>query len=268
MSEPKEVITSFRRIEAKYLLDEAQKEGLLKVLEQHMEYDPYSQAGGHYSVKNIYFDTPTNNVIRESSEGPLYKAKLRLRTYGGKHPLYFLELKKKFKGEVFKRRITLSEQEFEDFEWKGVLPPNNGDYMHDFVLKEIANWLEQYPGTGPQVVLDYDRIAMFNKPDEDYLRLTIDSNIIARRYNLNILEEGGHPLLEPHHYLLEAKIIRQLPLWFADALNQLKIYRASVSKYGLEYKKYLKAQIQVKEIQKVAKAEFDLDLDKLPLTDD
>jgi hypothetical protein len=109
---------------------------------------------------------------------------------------------------------------------------------------------------------------MFNKPNEDYLRLTIDSNIIARRYNLNILEEGGHPLLQPHQYLLEAKIIRQLPLWFADALNQLQIYRASVSKYGLEYKKYLQAQIQVKEIQKVAKAEFDLDLEKLPLTDD
>jgi hypothetical protein len=272
MDTPNEVITSFRRIEVKYLLDERQKDGLLKILEQHMAYDPYSQAGGHYSVKNVYFDTPHNDVIRESSENPLYKAKLRLRTYGGPTPLFFLELKKKFKGEVFKRRITLTPSEYEDFFHDQKLPEPNGDYMHDFVIKEIANWLQQYPHAIPEVVLTYDRIAMFNKPNEEYLRLTIDSDILARRYDLNILEEGGHLLLPEGHYLLEAKIIRQLPLWFAKALNSLGIYKASVSKYGMEYKQDLKAGTAV---QKVAAAQatplqvdFDLAALNLGSTDD
>jgi hypothetical protein len=123
MSEPKEVITSFRRIEAKYLLDEAQKEGLLKVLEQHMEYDSYSQAGGHYSVKNIYFDTPTNNVIRESSEGPLYKAKLRLRTYGERASALFPRAQKEVQRRSLQTPDHLERTRIRRFRVEGGLAP-------------------------------------------------------------------------------------------------------------------------------------------------
>jgi len=246
-----EVITSFKRIECKYLLSEEQKDRLLKVLQEHMEFDPYCQNGGHYDVKNIYFDDPNNDVIRDSMGKPLYKAKLRLRAYGGGDaPLFFLELKKKFKGEVFKRRIALNDGEYADFFSRQKLPEPNGDYMHDFVLKEIANWMVQYPGSLPQVVLQYDRIAMFNKADEPYLRVTIDGNITARRYNLDILEEGGHSLLGPRQYLLEAKIVSALPYWFTKALNALKIYRVTSSKYGIEYNQLLEARLKVRAAER------------------
>ena len=56
-------------------------------------------------------------LIRASLEKPAYKEKLRLRSYGVTEPggEVFLELKKKYKGIVYKRRITLPEDAAGEF---------------------------------------------------------------------------------------------------------------------------------------------------------
>ena len=88
--------TTFARIEKKYLLTPQQYHALSGVLAQHLEPDAY----GRYSIGNIYYDTGDYALVRHSLEKPVYKEKLRLRSYGvpGDEDITFLELKKKYKG--------------------------------------------------------------------------------------------------------------------------------------------------------------------------
>ena len=96
----------FERIEVKYLLDDTQYKKLMKRLEGMAEVDSY----GKTSILNIYYDTPDFKLIERSLEKPVYKEKLRLRTYGTAQDdtNAFIEIKKKYKGVVYKRRITTS----------------------------------------------------------------------------------------------------------------------------------------------------------------
>ena len=54
---------------------------------------------GKSTVCSIYYDTPDKRLIRASIEKPVYKEKLRLRSYGvpSGSTDCFLELKKKYK---------------------------------------------------------------------------------------------------------------------------------------------------------------------------
>lgn len=85
----------FNRIEKKYLLDKATAEKLIRRL------SPYIKSGEYPYTKicNIYFDTSHYELIRKSIEKPVYKEKVRLRSYGvpNKEDKVFLEIKKKFK---------------------------------------------------------------------------------------------------------------------------------------------------------------------------
>ena len=99
----------FKRFELKYLLTQAQKQRILEAMEPHMALDQY----GRTTIRNIYLDTDTYRLIRRSIERPAYKEKIRLRSYrradSGRD--IFVELKKKCKGVVFKRRLTLPESQ-------------------------------------------------------------------------------------------------------------------------------------------------------------
>ena len=101
----------FERVEQKYLLDSLQFEALWTVLEPYMRPDEY----GRSTICNIYFDTPNYLLARLSGEKPVYKEKLRLRTYGvpkAESPS-FVELKKKYQGVVYKRRLARKRQSAE-----------------------------------------------------------------------------------------------------------------------------------------------------------
>lgn len=98
-------LTVFRRQEKKYLLSEGERQYILSRLETYMCPDEY----GEYTVCNVYFDTEHDDLIRRSLEKPVFKEKLRVRSYGvptACDPV-FLEIKRKYKGVVYKRRVTL-----------------------------------------------------------------------------------------------------------------------------------------------------------------
>ena len=99
----------FRRRELKFILDRQQRDDLEQLLKQRMVPDKY----GHKTICNIYYDTPDFRLIRRSLEKPVYKEKLRLRSYGpiGPGVDVFLEMKKKYKGVVYKRRIAVSQDQ-------------------------------------------------------------------------------------------------------------------------------------------------------------
>ena len=87
---------TFERVEKKYLLTPAQLDALRPALEQQMQADQY----GRHTICNIYYDTPDYRLIRTSLQKPVYKEKLRLRSYGVPRPgdTVYAELKKKYRG--------------------------------------------------------------------------------------------------------------------------------------------------------------------------
>lgn len=167
-----------------------------------------------------------------SLEKPVYKEKLRLRSYGipkAKDPV-FLELKKKYKGIVYKRRIALSLEAFQ----MGVFPEGQ-------IPQEIAWFMQMYHNPEPVVYLAYDREA-FSGSQDTGLRVTFDRNIRWRDHLLD-LSKGcwGMPLLG-NEVLMEIKIPGAMPLWMCTIFSQLKIYPVSFSKYGTYYRDCLSRQ--------------------------
>lgn len=100
--------TVFERFELKYMLTLEQKEQVLCVMEPYMKLDQY----GRTTIRNLYYDTDDYRLVQKAIERPVYKEKLRVRSYDRAEPdsTVFVELKKKFHSTVYKRRLALSEQ--------------------------------------------------------------------------------------------------------------------------------------------------------------
>ncbi len=219
---------TFQRSEKKYLMNDAQYRALREVLDEHMQADAY----GQYTVCNLYFDTEHNDLIRRSIEKPDYKEKLRLRSYGTvtDEDKVFLEIKKKFKGVVFKRRITAPYREIKAYLTDGTPPTDNGQ-----IFREIDYFLRFY-ACYPKLFLSYDRIALSGVGEEKGLRVTFDRNIRSRTDRLDLtIPPDGESLLEDGVWLMEIKAPGAMPLWLTDALTRLQIYPTSFSKYGRVY---------------------------------
>lgn len=231
-------IEVFNRYENKYLLDDEAYLRFYDRLLDYMELDEYNKQHPFYSISNIYFDTKNHSLIRKSISKPKYKEKLRLRAYGVPEPgaIGYLELKKKVFGLVNKRRTALRLDVAYEFVRTGVLPDYQ-DYMNKQVLNEIHYFLGRYE-LEPKVYLAYDRRALFDKTSRD-LRITFDTNIRSRRYDLT-LECGdyGEPLIESGQWLMEVKAEKTIPMWLSRLLSEHQMFRTSFSKYGNEYKKY------------------------------
>ena len=221
--------TVFNRYEKKYLMPESIYLELRDRLKAYMQEDSY----GLHTICNIYYDTADSYLIRKSIEKPVYKEKLRLRSYGVPtlDSDVFLEIKKKYKKVVNKRRIQLTLQEAYDYVEHGIRPERDSQ-----ILREIDFFLKRY-SLQRGLYLAYDRIALFGKDDPNF-RVTFDQNIRSRR-TLMGLENGSYGvyLLPKGYYLMESKIMGAAPLWFTEILSELSIYPVSFSKYGNIYKK-------------------------------
>ncbi len=233
-------IEIFNRYEHKYLLDEQTYDKVIPIIESHMELDAYNEGHKPYTIANIYYDTGDDYLIRHSLESPVYKEKLRLRSYGvpGMTSKVFLEIKKKYKGLVNKRRTMIELDEAYDFVKTGE-EPEAREYMNKQVMDEINYFLHVYD-LEPKVYLAYDRIAYFEKDNPD-LRISFDKNIRSRRHDVH-LEDGdyGKKLLDDDMYLMEIKTARAKPLWLTHMLTEFDIKRVKFSKYGTEFKNMLK----------------------------
>jgi hypothetical protein len=235
-------IEIFNRYENKYLIDTGQYEKIQARLKGYMEPDDYNRNGEPYSICNVYYDTPDNHLIRNSLQKPPYKEKLRLRSYGvaeadGK---VYVEIKKKFRGLVNKRRSGIGAEPAKTFLQTGRKPEITAG-MNEQVIDEVT-YLLSHKNLKPAVYLAYDRLAWFGTGQHD-LRISFDSNIVTRRRDLSLSSPVyGEPLLAPHLRLMEIKVAQSIPLWLSHLLAEYRIYPTSFSKYGREYEKQLSGQ--------------------------
>lgn len=216
----------FKRYELKYLLTRSQQQILCRSLEPYMTADRFS----HSSIRNIYYDTPNYRLIRQSLEKPVYKEKLRVRSYGRARAEddVFVELKKKYNSVVYKRRLEMPQQQALDaMICRSPMPDSQ-------IGREIETTLHFYQELIPRVYLSYEQDA-YHALDSDF-RLTFDDCIRYRTEELTLNSEPwGHPLLDSDMVLMELKIPDSMPLWMVDILDRMGLQKTSFSKYGAAY---------------------------------
>ncbi len=221
----------FNRYEKKYLLTEEEYRGVRQRLEAYMKEDQY----GLHTIRNLYYDTEDDELIRISLEKPKYKEKFRVRCYGepDAESRYFLEIKKKYKGIVNKRRIVMKPEEAKAYLEQGKKPLQQSQ-----IFREVDYVWNHYQLI-PKLYLAYDRIALFGKEDSEF-RITFDQKIRSRDFELTLENDTRTTkLLEDGYYLMEVKISNAMPMWFVQILTELGIYSTSFSKYGNVYRKSL-----------------------------
>lgn len=227
----------FRRRELKFLLDGRQREELEQLLREYMVPDKY----GRSTICNLYYDTEDFRLIRHSLEKPVYKEKLRLRSYGVVEPGtdVFLEMKKKYQGIVYKRRMQVTEEEAKAFmERSAPLPQDNQ------IGRELIYFRDFYGDLEPRVHLSYEREAWFGKEDSGF-RMTLDQNIRYRTADLSLASPvGGSKILPDEMSLLEVKASGGIPLWLMEHLSRSRIHKQSFSKYGRAYMQLLDKRLE------------------------
>ena len=222
---------TFKRTEKKYLLTPERYQALWDRIGPYMEPDDYPRS----TVCSIYYDTDDYRLIRNSIEGPVYKEKLRLRSYSvpGPEDPVFVELKKKYKGVVYKRRVSLPAREAEAWLDRDEHPDEDSQ-----MIREI-DWFLHSVRPRAKAMLACDRDA-WRATEDPELRITFDRNIRWRETELELCAgDGGEPLLEPGELLMEIKTPTAAPLWLAHTLSELKIFPVSFSKYGTCYRDHI-----------------------------
>lgn len=226
------VINTFKRTEKKYILTSGIYERFRSAISPQMQEDQY----GWDTICSVYYDTPHFDLIRRSIDKPVYKEKLRIRSYGVPAPdtNVYIELKKKYDGIVYKRRVSLPYRIAMDFLDNRTLPEVSG-LKDRQIINELSYCMEHY-SLRPAMFIAYDRVALFC-PEKPTLRITFDRNIRFRTTDLELIRgSDGQVILPEDMYLMEIKENGAMPLWLTHTLTELSVKPGSFSKYGTAYK--------------------------------
>ena len=222
---------SFKRYEKKYLLTAEGYARLMAHMADYIEPDEYHRS----TVCSIYYDGDDFRLIRHSIDAPIYKEKLRVRSYNPSGPdsEAFVELKKKYKGIVYKRRVVMTARQAEAWLAGAAAPPEDSQ-----MAREIQ-WFLHENKPRPKVLIACDRTSWRAREDAE-LRITFDEHIRWRDRELDFAAgSAGEPLLPDGEVLMELKIPGAAPLWLAHLLSEQALYPTSFSKYGVCYKNHL-----------------------------
>ena len=269
------ITNTFKRCEKKYLIDAPQRQAIELAAQHLMSPDDY----GRTLVTSVYLDTPDRSIIARSMEKPVYKEKLRIRAYGEgdsaalvflcQHGLtaarafygdmlltipVFFELKKKYKGIVYKRRVRMSlmgawafahgasyeaamttyplaEDDECGRESSGTndlsICPTSTDVQ---IAHEIEAALGRYNSLEPSAAILYWRIAWAPQDEAAEPRITFDDGLCY--IDLAAGDPVSHPILDSTISIMEIKASAALPQWLTDVLSSLHVYPQSFSKYG------------------------------------
>lgn len=243
---------TFERKEVKYRLNPVQVRTIKQALGAYMAPDEYGQT----SITSVYYDTRNRDMISRSLEKPAYKEKLRLRTYGPRSAQapVFVELKKKHKGIVYKRRIAVSESAAQLF-MVGV-PYGRAIDRHPLadealeaeshsakslqIAEEIAACVRRNGPVFSSMAILVERVAWAPLPDTrgaqaEGVRITFDERICYRDLFAPEGKRASVPLLAAGEAIMEVKVPGAYPLWLVRMLDDCKAYPTSFSKYGEAY---------------------------------
>ncbi len=244
----------FERKEIKYRLSACQHQAMVGALAGIMVPDEF----GCTPIVSVYFDTPARSLIDRSLERPLYKEKLRLRSYGAPHEedRVFVELKKKFEGIVYKRRVGMSYAAARaylgglSYEKACAHYPLPDSIMASESLsprslqiaREINQFIVHHRPLRSSMVIACRRTAYrlmdASGPESevDDVRITFDEEVAYRDLFSSNPAGPSHPLMGDGQAIMEIKSAGPFPLWLVQALGACQAYPSSFSKYGEAYR--------------------------------
>lgn len=224
----KQTRLTFKRYEQKYLLSAEQYTSFRQQLDEYIQPDEYFRS----TVCSVYYDTDDFSLIRNSIDAPVYKEKLRLRSYNvpTADSTVFIELKEKFKGLVYKRRIAMTVSEAADY------LAGRAAIKDDSQPGREIDWFLRSNRVSPKVFLASDREAYVGRENSE-LRITFDRNIRWRDYDLDLTAGShGEEVTQSGQVLMEIKMPESSPMWLAQMLSENRIFPTGFSKYGTCYK--------------------------------
>ncbi len=262
-------IDTFERKEVKYRLAASQSARVIAGLVGRLRPDAY----GTTRIASVYWDTPNRDLIARSLEKPLYKEKLRVRTYGPPEAagVAFVELKKKFKGIVYKRRVRMSFAgaqayldglSFEEALRRFPAPVlaeelRTSEAVSTQIAHEIDGFRARHALLSPSMLISCERTAF--APVEgggaEGVRITFDRGIRAVDLRLSraafasasapstalpfsgpVADAAAFPLVGDGEAVMEVKCAGSYPLWLVRLLGSCCAYPSSFSKYGEAYR--------------------------------
>ncbi len=190
--------------------------------------DPHNGWDG-YTVRSLYFDTPTERDFYEKEEGLEVRRKLRLRIYHPGDPFAVLEMKQKQGANQLKRSLQICREDARELtrgRYEALL-----NYPEEFAA-ECFGVLQMY-AYRPKSIIEYRRKAFIAK--ENRIRLTFDHHITASETNLDLFADnpGLNPVWDPYFVVFEVKYNGFLLSYIRDAINMIQKSETSVGKYCL-----------------------------------
>ena len=241
----------FNRVEKKYLITNEEYKSLLVPIKKFMKHDGYYKSG----VYNIYFDTDNYDLIIQSIEQPIFKEKLRARSYKGYDKVFF-EIKTKLRHGTFKdenqdnnigykRRVLVTKKDYDDFVNKKAsfleIANRHIEEKTDVQIAKEIDYLINYMDLKPKILVYYDRESYL---DKNGLRITFDKNLTYREKNLNFSNRVHNQKYfnDEKNIIMEIKSDKALPMWLVKKLSSGRIFPERFSKVGRIYEQLFKSK--------------------------
>ncbi len=227
------------RLEYKYLIHNENLDKLRSSIIPFIVRDDHARNADipEYSVRSIYFDTPSLRYYTEKIEGVDIRKKLRIRGYndGGNEDEVYLEIKRKNIQTVWKNRAPMRFKHVRRFFATGnvqkYIITGNGIADAD---ENARKFLYHLHGSmlRPVVLVTYEREAYFGKFDRS-VRITFDKNLRSAIYPQldELYSEEKLVNCLPGRFVVEVKFTGTMPLWMRSALRVFGARRQAVSKY-------------------------------------
>lgn len=126
---------------------------------------------GTYEIRSLYFDNPTDKVLREKLDGVNKREKFRIRYYNGDTGLIRLEKKSKTNNLCLKQSIALTIEQTRsisqgEYDWMATSPEPLIQELYSKIISQ---------GLRPKVIVDYIREPFVYAPGN--VRITLDYQI-------------------------------------------------------------------------------------------
>lgn len=184
-------------------------------------------ANGCYRIRSLYFDTPTDQALREKINGVSSREKFRIRYYNDDLGMIRLEKKSKRGGLCHKESVSVSVDEVarllqRDLEWMQ-------DPQRPLLQELRSRMITQ--GLAPKVIVEYIREPFVFAPGN--VRVTMDYGIRTGLQWEKFLQPDSMTLpLREEPIVLEVKWDEFLPSIIRDAVQLDARRTTAFSKYA------------------------------------
>lgn len=240
MLELRTVMDIIERYEHKFLIAERLVPAIRSFARSTSTLDRYARADGAYSIRSLYFDTPSLALYAANGREQGHRFKIRARMYpDAPEGAYFLEVKRRCLDVIVKTRAPVPCDRWReaidcDGATLAALTERSRSAVLAFAAKVHSHHLE------PVLLVQYEREAYVSDIDS-YARLTLDREICVqpmtdldlradpRRWRF--VDHAAQTQSSGSLAVLELKFERRPPAWMDTMVQRLELVRYSFSKY-------------------------------------